>query len=161
MPDAGYPAQFAQDVPPVIEAELLDFRSTPRICELPWYQLMMIPPRSQKLLKTQLVRYENLRAWRELLLIARHGTSDLQVRVRSDQALQAGLAEIAAYRRLSRKEDISSLGENAKLEIFSRRRSHLDDSDLLIALLDGVQVDYGTAWEIGCFHARRIFHFFE
>jgi nucleoside 2-deoxyribosyltransferase len=50
---------------------------------------------------------------------------------------------------------IESLGEHAKVEIFSRCKSHLDDADLMIALLDGSQVDDGTAWEIGYFYARK------
>jgi hypothetical protein len=49
------------------------------------------------------------------------------------------------------REEIDLLGEKAKLEIFSRCKSHLDDADLLIALLDGPRVDDGTAWEIGYF----------
>jgi nucleoside 2-deoxyribosyltransferase len=51
--------------------------------------------------------------------------------------------------------EIESLGEKAKHEIFSRCKSHLDDADMVIALLDGSQVDDGTAWEIGYFYARR------
>jgi hypothetical protein len=35
------------------------------------------------------------------------------------------------------------MGPKAKLEIFSRCKSHLDDADMLIALLDGSQVDDG------------------
>ena len=53
------------------------------------------------------------------------------------------------------QEEIDRLGEKAKLEIFSRCKSHLDDSDLMIALLDGPQVDDGTAWEIGYFYAKK------
>jgi hypothetical protein len=52
--------------------------------------------------------------------------------------------------------EIDSLGEKAKLEIFSRCKTHLDDADIVIALLDGSQVDDGTAWEIGYFFAGRI-----
>jgi nucleoside 2-deoxyribosyltransferase len=33
--------------------------------------------------------------------------------------------------------------------------THLDTADILIALLDGSQVDDGTAWEIGYFYARK------
>jgi len=51
--------------------------------------------------------------------------------------------------------EIESLGNNAKHEIFSRCKSHLDDADMVIALLDGPQVDDGTAWEIGYFYARK------
>lgn len=43
----------------------------------------------------------------------------------------------------------------AKLEIFSRCCSHLDDADIVIALLDGAQVDDGTEWEIGYFNAGK------
>ena len=45
------------------------------------------------------------------------------------------------------------LGEKAKFEIFSRCKFHLDDAGLVIALLDGSQVDDGTAWEVGYFFA--------
>ena len=54
------------------------------------------------------------------------------------------------------QEEINSLGEKAKFEIFSRCRSNLEDSDILIALLDGTQVDDGTAWEIGYFYAKKL-----
>jgi nucleoside 2-deoxyribosyltransferase len=47
------------------------------------------------------------------------------------------------------------LGEKAQFEIFYRCKSHLDYVDMVIALLDGSQVDDGTAWEIGYFHARK------
>ena len=47
------------------------------------------------------------------------------------------------------------MGSKAKYEIFSRCKSHLDDADIMIALLDGAQVDDGTAWEIGYSDARK------
>jgi len=53
------------------------------------------------------------------------------------------------------QSEIDHLGPEAKLEIFSRCKSHLDDADLVIALLDGSQVDDGTSWEIGYFYARK------
>ncbi|MGD0401438.1 MAG: nucleoside 2-deoxyribosyltransferase [Syntrophobacteraceae bacterium] len=53
------------------------------------------------------------------------------------------------------QSEIDHLGPKAKLEIFSRCKSHLDDADLVIALLDGSQVDDGTSWEIGYFFARK------
>jgi nucleoside 2-deoxyribosyltransferase len=56
---------------------------------------------------------------------------------------------------LMTQSEIDHLGSNAKLEIFSRCKSHLDDADLVIALLDGSQVDDGIAWEIGYFFARK------
>ncbi len=51
--------------------------------------------------------------------------------------------------------EIDRLGDKAKGEIFSRCKSHLDDADMLIALLDGPQVDDGTAWEVGYFYRGR------
>jgi len=53
------------------------------------------------------------------------------------------------------KEEISALGSTAKHEIFRICRKHLDDADVLIALLDGSQVDDGTAFEIGYFFASK------
>jgi nucleoside 2-deoxyribosyltransferase len=53
------------------------------------------------------------------------------------------------------QSEIDYLGAKAKHEIFSRCKSHLDDANLMIALLDGSQVDDGTAWEIGYFYARK------
>src|SRR5208337_334267 len=53
------------------------------------------------------------------------------------------------------QSEIDQLGAKAKHEIFSRCKSHLDDAHLMIALLDGSQVDDGTAWEIGYFYANR------
>ncbi len=43
------------------------------------------------------------------------------------------------------QSEIETLGAAAKHEIFSRCKSHLDTADILIALLDGPQVDDGTA----------------
>ncbi len=53
------------------------------------------------------------------------------------------------------QSEIDHLGPKAKSEIFSCCKSHLDDADMMIALLDGPQVDDGTAWEIGYFFARK------
>jgi nucleoside 2-deoxyribosyltransferase len=53
------------------------------------------------------------------------------------------------------QEEIDALGRLAKDEIFSRCKSHLDGTDLVIALLDGSQVDDGTAWEIGYYYALK------
>jgi nucleoside 2-deoxyribosyltransferase len=52
-------------------------------------------------------------------------------------------------------EEINALGESAKREIFSRCKSHLEGSDLVIAALDGPQVDDGTAWELGYYYALK------
>jgi nucleoside 2-deoxyribosyltransferase len=53
------------------------------------------------------------------------------------------------------QSEIDSLGVKAKLEIFSRCKSHLDTADIMIAFLDGSQVDDGTAWEVGYFYAKK------
>jgi nucleoside 2-deoxyribosyltransferase len=45
------------------------------------------------------------------------------------------------------QDEIERPGAKAKHELFSRCKSHLDDADIVIALLDGSQVDDGTAWE--------------
>jgi len=53
------------------------------------------------------------------------------------------------------QEEVEALGDRAKHEIFHRCRTHLEDADIVIALLDGTQVDDGTAWELGYFHRGR------
>jgi len=53
------------------------------------------------------------------------------------------------------EEEIHVLGHRAKEKIFTLCRRELLRADMLVALLDGPQVDDGTAWEIGCFHALR------
>ncbi len=53
------------------------------------------------------------------------------------------------------QEEINALGVSAKHEIFNRYKPHLEDSDLVIAVLDGSQVDDGTAWEIGYYHTLK------
>ena len=58
------------------------------------------------------------------------------------------------YELISRS-DIESLGDSAKQEVFEQCKSCLDRADLLIALLDGSQVDDGTAWELGYFYSIR------
>ena len=52
-------------------------------------------------------------------------------------------------------QEIANWADRAKHEIFDRCREHLDRADAVVALLDGTQVDDGTAWEIGYFYARR------
>jgi len=71
-------------------------------------------------------------------------------------AAQRGMkTEIIFPYDLITQEEIDRLGEQAKHEIFSRCISHLDNADIVIALLDGSQVDDGTAWETGYFHAKK------
>jgi len=52
------------------------------------------------------------------------------------------------------QDEVASLGAKAKDKIFEACRSSLDTADVLVALLDGSQVDDGTAWEIGYFYAK-------
>ena len=52
-------------------------------------------------------------------------------------------------------EAIADWGDRAKREIFNICREQLDRADVVVALLDGPQVDDGTAWEIGYFYAHR------
>jgi nucleoside 2-deoxyribosyltransferase len=39
-------------------------------------------------------------------------------------------------------------------EIFQANIEALNEADLMVALLDGSQVDDGTAWEVGFFHSQ-------
>lgn len=52
-------------------------------------------------------------------------------------------------------DEITALGPAARPEIFRRCRQGLERAQVLIALLDGVQVDDGTAWEVGYFYATK------
>lgn len=54
-----------------------------------------------------------------------------------------------------KNEDFSKF-ENMKAEIFNKCSSELLNCDLIIAVLDGCQVDDGTAWEVGFAFANRI-----
>ena len=54
------------------------------------------------------------------------------------------------------QQEIESWGEDAPRKIMERDRSAIDSSDFLVALLDGTQVDDGTAWEIGYAYAKGI-----
>ncbi|NCA73194.1 MAG: nucleoside 2-deoxyribosyltransferase [Sphingobacteriia bacterium] len=73
-----------------------------------------------------------------------------------EQASRRGQAvEIIWPYELITPEEIAALGAEARVEIFRRCKVGLDRADLLIALLDGTQVDDGTAWEIGYFFATK------
>lgn len=50
--------------------------------------------------------------------------------------------------------EIEAWGTDAPKKIMERDRTAIDDSDAVVALLDGPQVDDGTAWEIGYAYAR-------
>jgi nucleoside 2-deoxyribosyltransferase len=73
-----------------------------------------------------------------------------------EQASRRGQAvEIIWPYELITPEEIAGFGAGARAEIFRRCKEALERADLLIALLDGTQVDDGTAWEIGYFFARK------
>ena len=52
--------------------------------------------------------------------------------------------------------DIDAWGADAPRKICETDRQALETCDVVVALLDGVQVDDGTAWEIGYAFARNI-----
>lgn len=52
-------------------------------------------------------------------------------------------------------DEITQLGTQARPEIFQRCKTALERADVMVALLDGTQVDDGTAWEVGYFYAYR------
>lgn len=64
-------------------------------------------------------------------------------------------AAVCLPQELFTAEQIAGWADRAKQEIFQRCRLHLDGADAVVAVLDGAQVDDGTAWEIGYFFARR------
>lgn len=53
-------------------------------------------------------------------------------------------------------EEITEAGADGSRLIFESCRKALDGSDCVVALLDGPQVDDGTAWEIGYAHAKGL-----
>lgn len=55
---------------------------------------------------------------------------------------------------LFEQSEVDSWGDEAAGKIMEYCRDALADCDLVVALLDGAQVDDGTAWEIGFARAR-------
>ena len=53
-------------------------------------------------------------------------------------------------------EEIAAAGADAVDLIFGVCRSAIDNCTCVVALLDGVQVDDGTAWEIGYAYAKGL-----
>lgn len=71
-------------------------------------------------------------------------------------AAQQGMAlEVIWPYELITSEEIATLGSAARQEIFRRCKDGLDNAHIVVALLDGTQVDDGTAWEIGYFFSRK------
>ena len=58
-------------------------------------------------------------------------------------------------RRFFSQEEIDSFGADASKRIMEKDRAAIDACDVVVALLDGTQVDDGTAWEIGYAYARN------
>ena len=52
--------------------------------------------------------------------------------------------------------DVARWGSEAPHRIFAIDKAALEKADIVVALLDGTQVDDGTAWEIGFAHAKGI-----
>ncbi|MFZ0932479.1 MAG: nucleoside 2-deoxyribosyltransferase [Syntrophobacteraceae bacterium] len=77
----------------------------------------------------------------------------LKGRIENLAPISADKVDVIWPYELITAEAIMALGQSAKYEIFSLCKSYLGDSDLVIAVLDGPQVDDGTAWEIGYYHA--------
>ena len=57
---------------------------------------------------------------------------------------------------LFNQEEIASWGADAAIRIMEGCKKALDSCNLVVALLDGPQVDDGTAWELGYAYARGI-----
>lgn len=71
-------------------------------------------------------------------------------------AARAGRGAVVCLpQELCTVREIEGWAGRAKQEIFQRCRLHLDGADAVVAVLDGTQVDDGTAWEIGYFFSRR------
>ncbi|MBE6442100.1 MAG: nucleoside 2-deoxyribosyltransferase [Desulfovibrio desulfuricans] len=54
------------------------------------------------------------------------------------------------------QHEIETWGPDAPKQIMERDRAAIDTCDAVVALLDGAQVDDGTAWEIGYAYAKGI-----
>ncbi len=52
--------------------------------------------------------------------------------------------------------DVAIWGSEAPKRIFAIDKGAIDGAEVLVALLDGAQVDDGTAWEVGYAHAKDI-----
>lgn len=70
--------------------------------------------------------------------------------------LQAAGYEVIWPFELFLQEDVKRWGKEAPRRIMETDRTALENCDAVVALLDGAQVDDGTAWEIGYAFARSI-----
>ncbi len=53
-----------------------------------------------------------------------------------------------------KQQEIDSWGADAPKRIMEKDKAAIDACDVVVALLDGAQVDDGTAWEIGYAYAK-------
>jgi nucleoside 2-deoxyribosyltransferase len=53
------------------------------------------------------------------------------------------------------EDEIKKLGATANTHIFEVCRTHLETTQILVAILDGAMVDDGTAWEVGYYYAKK------
>ncbi len=82
-------------------------------------------------------------------------TKNLKEKIeRIAKAKNAEIEVIWPYELIPEKR-LKSLRKKAKLEIFEKCISELDESNIVVAILDGTQVDDGTAWEIGYFYRTK------
>ncbi|MCG7848575.1 MAG: nucleoside 2-deoxyribosyltransferase, partial [ANME-2 cluster archaeon] len=52
--------------------------------------------------------------------------------------------------------DINDQRDARQAGIFSKNVTNINETDMVVAVLDGVDVDSGTAWEIGYAYARGL-----
>ena len=52
------------------------------------------------------------------------------------------------------QQEIDAWGADAPKHIMNKDRAAIDACDVVVALLDGTQMDDGTAWEIGYAYAK-------
>lgn len=70
--------------------------------------------------------------------------------------LQAAGYDVVWPFELIAQQEVDNHGKEAARYIMETDKTALDGCDVMVALLDGPQVDDGTAWEIGYAHARSI-----
>ncbi|MCE8426049.1 MAG: nucleoside 2-deoxyribosyltransferase [Candidatus Methanoperedens sp.] len=65
--------------------------------------------------------------------------------------------EEAGYRVFLPQEDSNNIKDdmNRQKIIFNKNIAAIEDSDVLVAVIDGTDVDSGTAWEIGYAYSKR------
>ena len=80
---------------------------------------------------------------------------DFALRLKN-QLLEAGVEEVVWPYELFDQAELDRLGDRAKQHIFTGCRDAITGCTHVIAMLDGTQVDDGTAWEIGFAYAQNV-----